>query len=118
MKRNSCCKTDIEIDFSLSLQITFRNVFKKDYCEWDTRPDGDIYVEKIVDRTTQQVKDWNELSIHSQIDIRSKCFDYLRVNHLLRYPNVFPFQWVPHRAPSFRVDKTYTAEIIVFPKIK
>ncbi len=105
-----------ENESDLRLQISFYNVFPKDYDEWDSRPDGDIDVVKIMDMMTQQVKYWDELTFISQLDIRVKCLNYLRANHLLQYPNLVLFQSFPYRMPSFSVDKSNTAQVIPFPQ--
>lgn len=113
-----CFHTSKELLPPLMLQITFRNFFLKDYDAWDRSADGEISIEKIVDTLTQNVLSYEKFPFIAQLDIRCRCYDYLRTNNLLRYPNVIPFQSVPYRMPSFSKDwPNQMATIIPFPPL-
>lgn len=108
--------TKEEMQPALCLEISFRNVFSNDYDAWNKQPEGELVIDKIVNCRTQTLLILHELDIITQIEIRSFCFDYLRANELLRYPNIIPFQNLPYRCPAFSPDKSQTAELIEFPQ--
>lgn len=98
------------------LEITFRNFFISDYDAWDEQTEGEVSIEKVVDISTQHVLNYSKLPFIAQLDIRCRCYNFLRINHLLRYPNVIPFQSLPYRMPSLYDCSKHSAEIIPFSR--
>ncbi|KTD33925.1 hypothetical protein Lnau_2069 [Legionella nautarum] len=96
------------------LEITFRNFFIPDYEAWDKQTEGEVSIEKIVEISTQHSLNYSKLPFIAQLDIRCRCYNYLRINNLLHYPNVIPFQSLPYRMPSLNDWPKKSAEIIPF----
>ncbi len=61
---------------------------------------------KIVDAMTQKILEYEKLPSLTQLDSSCHCYNYLRTNSLLCYPNVIAFQSLPYRMPSFSSDRS------------
>lgn len=101
----------------LQLEISFQNVFGTEYDAWDRNPEGEICIQRLVELTMHQELNYLDLALLTQINIRSRCYHYLRSNDLLCYPNVIPFQWLPYRIPSLSEGRLgEKALLIEFPQ--
>jgi len=81
-------------------------------------PNGNIVFDEIVDCSTNEIIDIQNLTTIAQIECNKHCREYVSKNKLSPYENIFPMESYPYRFPDHEnADKTHFAEIIQFPNI-